>query len=55
MGVVVKFLARSEKLEDIERNGKVQRVHPLLYKISIGVRGAFMAPNGNKVRTEYPM
>ena len=43
---VVKFPTRSEKPEDIGRIGKVQRVHPLLYKISIGVRGAFKVPNG---------
>ena len=42
---VMKFSAYSEKPETIGKIGMVQRVHQPLYKISIGVRGAFMEPN----------
>ena len=52
---VVKFPGYGEKLGDIGGIGRVHHVHPPLYKISIGVRGAFMAPNGNKVGTKDPM
>ena len=54
-GVVWEFSAHSEKPEDIWEIGRVHRVHPPLYKYSIGVRGTFMAPNGNNLRTKDPM
>ena len=49
---VVKFLAHSEKPEDVGRIGGVQCVHSPLYKCSIEVRGAFMALNSNNLVIE---
>ena len=52
--VVVKFLAYSEKPEDVGRIGEVQRVHQPLYKNSIGVRGASKATNNHKTGQRIP-
>ena len=52
---VMKFPAHSEKLKDVRLIGRVQRVHSPLYKCSIEVRGAFMAPNGNNLGIENPV
>ena len=50
----MKFLAHSEKPRDVWRIGKVQFVHPLFYKYSIGVRGIFKGPNGNNRGQRIP-
>ena len=52
---VVKISGHSEKPKNIGGISQVHRVHPPLYKISIGARGTFKAPNDNKVGTEDPM